>query len=255
MRRIVSALVVVAAIAAASASFAGEKHAEYDGYCPVAYVAMGKAVKGDPDVTAEFAGHKYVFVKAEAKTMFEADPSKYVAAYDGYCATAVSMGKKLESDPTIFEVVDGTTYLFSSDDAKKMFDADTAKTAAKADEQWALINPSYGGHCPVAYIKMNKAVKGQENISSEYYGHTIRFANADAKKMFDSEPTSYKVAYGGHCATAMSMGKLFPSDPTVFIVGDGVTYLFSSEKAKEMFEADSGMVIGKADKEWASAAH
>jgi len=253
MRRIVSALVVVVAVVTASASFAGDKHAEYDGYCPVAYVAMGKAVKGDPDVTTEFAGRKYVFVKAEARKMFETDPSKYVVAYDGYCATAVSMGKKLESDPTIFEAVDGTTYLFSSADAKKMFDADDEKTAAKADEQWALINPSYGGYCPVAYIKMNKAIEGQESISTEYYGHKIRFANADAKKMFDADAGSYKVAYHGYCATAMSMGKTFPSDPTVFVVNGGVTYLFSSEKAKKMFEADSKMVIGKADEQWASA--
>ena len=71
-----------------------------------------------------------------AKEMFEAHPEKYDVAYDGYCATAVSMGKRFESDPTLFTVVDGTTYLFSSAKAKKMFDADPEKFVSMANDQW-----------------------------------------------------------------------------------------------------------------------
>lgn len=109
------------------------------GYCPVAYVAMNKAVKGDPQFSAVHEGHRYLFANADAKKMFEADPSKYRVAYDGWCATAVSMGKKLKSDPALFTVHDGVTYLFSSADAKKMFDGGPAMIIQKADEQWATL--------------------------------------------------------------------------------------------------------------------
>ena len=221
------------------------------GYCPVAYVAMNKAVEGDPKISLDYAGEHYVFANADAKKMFEADPSKYDVAYDGYCATAVSMGKKLESDPTLFTSEDGVTYLFSSADAKKMFSANPAGVVKKADAQWAVLNPALGGYCPVAYVAMDKAVEGDPNISLDYQGEHYVFGNADAKKMFEADPSKYHVAYDGYCATAVSMGKILESDPTLFTVEDGVTYLFSSAKAKEMFDANPDGVVKKADAQWA----
>lgn len=42
------------------------------GYCPVAHVAVGKAIKGDLKFASTFEGHKYLFVNADAKQMFDA---------------------------------------------------------------------------------------------------------------------------------------------------------------------------------------
>jgi YHS domain-containing protein len=232
-----------------------EKAAEtpaLDGYCPVAYVAMNQAVKGDPEISLDYAGKHFVFVNADAKKMFEADPAKYHVAYDGYCATAMSMSKKLESDPTLFTSEGGVTYLFSSAEAKKMFAADPANVVAKADAEWAALNPALGGHCPVAYVEMKQAVKGDPKHSLDYAGHHYVFVNADAKKMFKANPAKYHVAYDGYCATAMSMGKTLASDPTLFTLEQGVTYLFSSTEAKEMFDAAPAGFIEKADTQWAS---
>jgi YHS domain-containing protein len=120
-----------------------EKAAEtpaLDGYCPVAYVAMNQAVKGDPEISLDYAGKHFVFVNADAKKMFEADPAKYHVAYDGYCATAMSMSKTLASDPTLFTLEQGVTYLFSSTEAKEMFDAAPAGFIEKADTQWASLD-------------------------------------------------------------------------------------------------------------------
>ncbi len=111
-----------------------------DGYCPVAYVAMGKAVKGDSKIWSDLDGHRYYFSNADAKKMFDAEPAKYRVGYDGYCATAVSMGKKLKSKPTLFAVHEGVTYLFSSADAKKMFSMNPAGVIEKADAAWARLN-------------------------------------------------------------------------------------------------------------------
>jgi YHS domain-containing protein len=249
-----AAIVVFTAGVLLAQGHTGHDHAKADlgGYCPVAYVEMHKAVKGDPQVSLDFAGHHYQFVNADAKKMFEADPNKYKVAYDGYCATAVSMGKKVESDPEIFDVRGGVTYLFSSEKAKEMYDAKPDEVIAKADDQWSTLEPAYGGHCPVAYIKMNKAVMGDPKLFVDRDGERLIFVNADAKKMFEADPDKYEVAYDGYCATAMSMGKLYPSDSTIFVVKDGKTYLFSSEKAKKMFETDPDKIVAKAGKEWAA---
>lgn len=252
MRKLMILATVLVAVMAAGWAVAGSGEAEYDGHCPVAYVAMNEAIKGDPSISADFAGRHYVFANADAKKMFEKEPTKYGVAYDGYCATAVSMGKKLDSDPTMFTVKDGTTYLFSSADAKKMFEKDADKIVAMADKQWHEINAAYDGYCPVAYVAMNKAIKGSPDITAHQNHNLILLANKDAEKMFAAHPEKYAVAYGGHCATAMSMGMTYPSDPTVFAVVDGTTYLFSSEKAKKMFEAKTANVVKMADEQWAT---
>ncbi len=109
------------------------------GYCPVAYAEMNQAVKGSPDHSSHHDGQHYLFVNADAKKMFDAMPAKYAPRYQGYCATAVAQGMKVESDPTVFTVVDGKTYLFSNADAKKMFDKAKSKTIKMADGQWAAV--------------------------------------------------------------------------------------------------------------------
>lgn len=106
------------------------------GYCPVSYVAMDKAVQGKEAYASEHQGRTYHFANGKGKAMFDEAPDKFLPAYDGYCATAVAQGKKLVSDPTLFRVVDGRTYLFSSAKALKMFDKDPGGTIAKADGRW-----------------------------------------------------------------------------------------------------------------------
>ena len=143
MRRFVSLLAVALIAVTVGISGAGTSKSAHapalQGYCPVAYVAMGKAVKGDPKISSTYEGHRYLFANADAKKMFDADPSKYQVAYDGWCATAVSMGKKVKSVPALFSVHGGKTYLFSNAEAKKAFDGMPEGVIMKADEQWASL--------------------------------------------------------------------------------------------------------------------
>lgn len=118
--------------------------------------------------------------------------------------------------------------------------------SAKAQTHAAL-----GGYCPVAYAAMNKAVKGDSKYSSSYKGNTYYFSSADAKKMFDASPKKYLPKYNGYCATAMSMGQKTESNPELFTEYKGNTYLFSSQMAKDKFDANPEMIISGADKEFA----
>ena len=112
--------------------------------------------------------------------------------------------------------------------------------------------PAIGGYCPVAYVKMGKAVKGDARWSSERDGQTFLFSAAQAKEMFDKSPDQYRVAYHGYCATGVAMGKKIASNPETFSVHKGVTYLFSSAEAKAMFDKDPDGTVSKADRAWAS---
>ena len=132
--------IVVGALALlgfASFSFA---EAELDGYCPVCYVAAGKAVKGTEEFKADHDGKTYYFVKEEAKAAFEKEPEKFLPAYDGYCSYGISLGKKFKADPTQFTVVDGVIYLNSSEDIKKKFDDDKAGFIKAANEKWETVS-------------------------------------------------------------------------------------------------------------------
>jgi len=76
-----SILVTVLALAISVAPlFAAE--VELGGYCPVAYAAMGQAVKGDPNHVSEFQGKTYYLANAKAKKMFDQDAAGVIARAD-----------------------------------------------------------------------------------------------------------------------------------------------------------------------------
>lgn len=129
-------LLSAATIPVVSAGENASAEVELDGYCPVAYAAMSKAVKGDAQFASEYKGKTYYLANGDAKKMFEGAPERYLVAYDGWCATAMAKGMKIESDPTIFVVRDGRTYLFSNDEAKAMFTADAPGIVAMANKNW-----------------------------------------------------------------------------------------------------------------------
>jgi YHS domain-containing protein len=72
---------------------------------------MKQAVKEIPKHSSVHQGRTYHFANAQAKQMFDNTPAKYLPAYDGICATGVAMGMKLQSDPKLFVVHGGETYL------------------------------------------------------------------------------------------------------------------------------------------------
>lgn len=130
-------LLVTSFILLTGSLFAKDKAAvALDGYCPVCYVAAGKAVKGTEEFKTTHEGKIYYFVKQGALDAFVAEPQKFLPAYDGYCAYGMSLGKKFESDPTVFTVIDGVIYLNKDASISKIFHKDTKGAIAKADAEW-----------------------------------------------------------------------------------------------------------------------
>ncbi len=135
----IKSLLVLAATALLSSVSAVAGTAEIDGYCPVAYVALNKAVKGSEEYSASHGGKTYYLGNAEALQAFKSSPEKFIPQYSGYCAYGVSLGKKFEVDPTVFKVVDGKIYLNKNAKVGKLFAKNTKAHIKKADAQWLVL--------------------------------------------------------------------------------------------------------------------
>lgn len=82
------------------------------GYDVVAYFETGKPEKGTDSFKSNYDGVTYLFASAQRQKLFELNPLKYVPQYNGYCALAVSYGKKVSIDPQTYKVSNGKLYLF-----------------------------------------------------------------------------------------------------------------------------------------------
>ena len=115
-----------------------------EGYCPVAYFAVDKAVRGQPEYATTHDGVTYWFVSADAKKAFDANPEKYLPAYGGWCAFGMSVEDKFPVDPTNFKIVDGRLMLFLKNknvDARALWNqGKETKLASKAAAHWKKVS-------------------------------------------------------------------------------------------------------------------
>jgi YHS domain-containing protein len=114
-----------------------------EGYCPVAYFAVNKPVRGKPEFAADYNGITYHFVSADARNMFNKSPRKYVPAFGGWCAFGMAVQDKFPVDPTNFAIVDGRLMLFlrnSQVDARKLWlEKDEKQLLKDAGAHWRKV--------------------------------------------------------------------------------------------------------------------
>ena len=96
------------------------------GFDPVAYFTDGRPVKGSPGFQHDWDDARYRFSSAQHRAAFVADPERYAPQFGALCATGLSIGKQITADPTIWKIVDGKLYVFSSAKAREMADKDPA---------------------------------------------------------------------------------------------------------------------------------
>lgn len=144
--RLFRAAVLGAFVVAAGAAVAGEKvytglvsGTGAGGYDVVAYVAEGKARKGEAAITAEHGGVAYRFVSEANRGRFQSDPERYLPRYGGYCAWAVANGYTAKGDPEAWSVVDGRLYLNYSKSIRGRWEQDVPGNIAKGDAQWPAL--------------------------------------------------------------------------------------------------------------------
>ena len=109
------------------------------GYDPVAFHTIGKAVKSNPKISAEYRGYKYLFSSEANKAKFVEEAEKYLPAYGGYCAYGVSRGVLFPVEIDTWEIVDGRLVLQYSLDIKQKFEKDKDENILKANDNWSKI--------------------------------------------------------------------------------------------------------------------
>ncbi len=102
------------------------------------------------------------------------------------------------------------------------------------------------GYDPVAYFDMGEAVKGSEHFRYEWLGQEWRFASAEHRDLFASNPIKYVPQYGGYCSERHTVAEV---NPTAWQIVGGRLYLFFSEKSAERFARDE-RAQSKLERNW-----
>src|SRR5262245_39910018 len=66
------------------------------GYDPVAYFTVGKPTRGVPAFAHVWDEQRYLFVNAEHRDRFKADPVRYAPQFAGLCAMSLTRGEITE---------------------------------------------------------------------------------------------------------------------------------------------------------------
>lgn len=131
------------AISIRKKQFNVENEIAIDGYDPVAYFKVNKAVKGRKDLALYHQGIVYHFSSVENRDEFKKNPSRYEPEYGGWCAYAMgAKGEKVSVDPATFKIVNSKLYLFYNryfNNTLKSWNRDEANLKTKADFNWKRI--------------------------------------------------------------------------------------------------------------------
>ena len=119
------------------------------GYDPVAYWNAESATPGSAEFEAKHHGIRYHFANDENRAAFLAEPERYLPAFGGWCAFALTLevataGRgplRLAPDPEVFLLQDGKLFLFSHgpgwNGRARWLQGDTEARLRKANAFWA----------------------------------------------------------------------------------------------------------------------
>ena len=85
---------------------------------------------------------------------------------------------------------------------------------------------------PVEMILSNRSTQGSAEFQNEYGGKTYQFISKENQEKFGKNPEGFAPQFNGHCALAMSLGKIETAGGKSWKVEDGKLYLFLNPIAK-----------------------
>ncbi len=111
-------------------------------------------------------------------------------------------------------------------------------------------NIAIKGYDPVAYFTEQRAVKGSNSLSYEWFGARWNFSSEVHKTMFSENPLKFAPQYGGHCADGVAYGDLTRNiDPQAWRIIDGKLYLNYDQGAATEIEELEGQ-LEKSKQNW-----
>jgi YHS domain-containing protein len=94
------------------------------------------------------------------------------------------------------------------------------------------------------------AVMGSPDFTYEWKGATWQFANSENLETFKADPEKYAPKYGGYCAYAIGIDKLYGIDPNSWTVHDGRLYLNADSGTQKKWLAKRDEYIESGDRNW-----
>jgi YHS domain-containing protein len=146
LKKITTTTVATLALCLSAASFAADidmnangNDLAIQGYDPVAYFTKKAPTKGSSNFTATYKNAIYQFSSEQNRDLFRASPAKYAPQFGGFCAFGVTKGRKFDTDPTAWRVVDGKLYLNLNKDVQKVWLKDVPGYITNANQTWTTI--------------------------------------------------------------------------------------------------------------------
>ena len=111
------------------------------GYDPVAYFTLEKPTKGAANIAYDWDDHRYLFVSAEHRDRFMADPVRYAPQFGNYCAMALAKGQVVVANPENWLISDGKLYVFGSPApaGPVLFQSDLPANIVKANQNRTIL--------------------------------------------------------------------------------------------------------------------
>ncbi|WP_341710726.1 YHS domain-containing (seleno)protein [Limnobacter sp.] len=102
----------------------------------VAYFTQNAYVQGKPEFSSTYQEVDFHFSSAEHKALFDAEPTKYIPQYGGYCANGIMFGIPWGGNAGDFRVVNDKLYIFGGAVSQAAFELEIDKNIALADDYW-----------------------------------------------------------------------------------------------------------------------
>ena len=129
MTAMIRAIIALTSALSATALFAQSPTVSLKGHDPVSYFTEGRPVKGQTGINYDYDDARYLFSSPRNRELFAASPERYTPQFSGLCTTGMALGMKAEADPSVFKIVDGKLYVFSSTGAREKVDKDPSLLA------------------------------------------------------------------------------------------------------------------------------
>ena len=106
------------------------------------------------------------------------------------------------------------------------------------------------GYDTVAYFTDGRPVKGSPDFEHVWQDARWRFASAEHRRLFASDPDRYAPQFGGFCTGGMGVGQLAPADPEAWVIVEGRLYFHYNKEARDETATDPKAHITAAAERW-----
>lgn len=113
-----------------------DEHLMLFGYDVVSYFTESTHRLGRPDIKSVYEGVSFRFSKPEHKTLFDANPQKYIPQFGGYCANGMAYAIPWGGDPDTWLIVDGKLYINGGAGSRDAFLLDVPGNIQLAQRYW-----------------------------------------------------------------------------------------------------------------------